>query len=79
MECLDYSVIESKCSEVGCPPYPPKEMAKILTYAYSKGIRSSRKIEHRLKVDVEFMWLSGGLKPDHNTISRFRKENWREL
>ena len=79
MECLDYSVIERKCSEVGCPPYPPKEMAKILTYAYSKGIRSSRKIEHRLKFDVEFMWLSGGLKPDHNTISRFRKENWREL
>jgi len=79
MECLDYSVIESKHSERGCPPYPPKVMVKILGYAYSNGLRSSRKIEHRLKVDVEYIWLAGGLKPDHNTISRFRKENWQEL
>lgn len=41
MECLDYSDIYRKCSERGCPPYPPKVMVKILTYAYSKGLRSS--------------------------------------
>lgn len=79
MGYLDYSALESRCSRVGCPPYPPEVMAKILGYAYSKGVRSSRRIEHRLKVDVEYMWLAGGLKPDHNTIARFRKENWREL
>lgn len=79
MECLSYRDIENKCSERGCPPYPPKVMVKILGYAYSKGIRSSRRIEELLKVDVRFMWLSGGLRPDHNTIARFRKENWREL
>ena len=45
MECLDYSVMESKRSLEGCPPYPPKQMVQILTYAYSKGIRSSRRIE----------------------------------
>ena len=79
MECLDYSGIQSKCSSLGCPPYPPKEMVKILTYAYSRGVRSSRKIEHRLKVDIEFIWLAGGIKPDHNTIARFRKDNWEHL
>jgi len=79
MECLDYSGIESKCSERGCPPYPPKVMLKLLGYAYSKCIRSSRRIEELAKVDVRFMWLVGGLKPDHNTIARFRKENWVEL
>lgn len=79
MECLDYSGIESKCSERGCPPYPPKVMVKILGYAYSKGTRSSRRIEELVKVDVRLMWLGGGLKPDHNTIARFRNENWREL
>lgn len=79
MECLDYSPVESKCSSLGCPPYPPKEMVKILTYAYSKGIRSSRRIEELLKVDVRFIWLAGGLKPDHNTLARFRKENSQEL
>jgi transposase len=79
MECLDYSVVESKCSQLGCPPYPPQVMVKILGYAYSKGLRSSRKIEDLLKVDIRLIWLAGGLKPDHNTIARFRKENWHEL
>lgn len=79
MECLDYSIIESKCSSRGCPAYPPKEMVKVLCYAYSKGIRSSRKIEELLKVDIRFIWLSCGLTPDHNTIARFRKEHPAEL
>ena len=79
MECLDYSRIESRCSERGCPPYPPKVMIKILVYAYSKGVRSSRRIEELTNVDVRLIWLAGGLKPDHNTIARFRKENWKDL
>lgn len=79
MECMDYSAIESKCSKVGCPPYPPEVMVKVLGYAYRLGVRSSRKIESHCNFDVRFIWLAGGLKPDHNTIARFRKQNWREL
>lgn len=79
MRCLDYSGIASKRCDVGCPPYPPDVMVKILGYAYAKGVRSSRKIESHLNYDVRFMWLAGGLKPDHNTIARFRKENHKEL
>lgn len=79
MSCLDYSALESKLSDVGCPPYPPAVMVMILCYAYSKGMRSSRKIESLLNFDVRFMWLAGGLKPDHNTIARFRKSNHSEL
>jgi len=79
MECLDYSGMESKCSSLGCPPYPPKQMVKILTYAYSRGIRSSRRIEDMLRFDVRFIWVAGGIRPDHNTIARFRKDNWEHL
>jgi transposase len=79
MDCLDYTAMEAKCSAVGCPPYPPKEMVKVLCYAYSIGIRSSRCIEKLLKFDLRFIWLSCGLKPDHNTIARFRKDNSPEL
>jgi transposase len=61
MECLDYSAVESKCCDRGCPPYPPNVMVKILGYAYSKGIRSSREIENSLKVDMRFIWLAVGL------------------
>jgi transposase len=79
MGYLDYSSYEAKCSDMGCPPYPPKIMVKILGYAYSKGIFSSRNIEEALKVDVRFIWLAGGLKPDHNTIARFRKDSGDDL
>jgi transposase len=79
MECLDYSLMESRCSEVGCPPYPPKVMVKVLGYAYSQGVRSSRRIETLLSIDVRFIWLAGGLKPDHNTLARFRKERWEDI
>lgn len=79
MDYLDYSSLESRCAELGCPPYPPKVLAKILGYAYSKGIRSSRRIENLLSIDVRFIWLAGGLKPDHNTIARFRKDRWEDL
>ena len=78
-ECLDYACLEAKCFERGCPPYPPEVMVRVLGYAYSKAIRSSRKIEQHLNYDVRFIWLAGGLKPDHNTIARFRKDNWQEF
>ena len=75
MGYLNYSSLESKYSDLGCPAYAPEIMTKILAYAYSKGCRSSRKIEELLHVDVRFIWLAGGLKPDHNTLARFRKSS----
>jgi transposase len=59
----------------GNPEYHPKSMLKILLYGYSYGIRSSRKLERATNHNITFMWLSGGLKPDHKTISLFRKRN----
>ena len=48
-------------------------MFKILTYAYSQTIYSSRRIEKACRRDVNFMWLLSGQKaPDHSTIARFR-------
>ena len=55
------------------PAVDPKTMFKILTYAYSQNIYSSRKIETACKRDINFMWLLAGKKaPDHSTIARFR-------
>ena len=79
MSYLNYSALESKYSDLGCPAYAPEIMARVLAYAYSKGIRSSRRIEELLGVDVRFIWLAGGLKPDHNTLARFRKNSSSEL
>jgi len=61
--------------QVGNPAYNPKAMIKLLVYGYSYGIRSSRKSERACYHNVSFIWLMGGLKPDHKTISEFRKNN----
>jgi len=61
--------------KVGCPEYYPKVMLKLLLYGYSYGFRSSRKLERALYHNVSFIWLMGGLKPDHKTIAEFRRRN----
>lgn len=68
-----------KPAETGRPSYPPKAMTKLYVYGYENGIRSSRKLEKETHRNVEVMWLMNGLKPDHKTISEFRRENIRPL
>jgi len=81
VESLDFSGlgIELDLVKVGCPQYDPKAMLKLLVYGYSYGIRSSRKLERATYHNVSFMWLTGGLKPDHKTISEFRRKNKKAL
>jgi transposase len=59
----------------GCPEYFPRVMLKILVFGYAYGIRSSRKLERALYHNIAFIWLAGGLKPDHKTICEFRRQN----
>ncbi len=61
--------------KVGCPEYHPTAMLKLLLYGYSYGFRSSRKLERATYHNVSFIWLVGGLKPDHKTIAEFRRRN----
>ena len=77
VEALDMGElgIEVDENKVGNSAYEPKAMLKLLIYGYSYGWRSSRKLERALHHNVSFMWLTGGLKPDHKTIANFRREN----
>lgn len=79
MECLDWSKLESSYSDRGRPAYSPRVLAKVLVYAYSKGVRSSRKIAELVANDVRFMWLARMERPDFHTIARFRKDRFWEL
>ena len=74
LEELDYSLLYQAYSAKGRnPAVDPKTMFKILAYAYSQNIYSSRKIETACRRDINFMWLLAGQKaPDHSTIARFR-------
>jgi len=81
VESLDFSGLGILLDpdKVGCPQYDPKAMLKLLVYGYSYGIRSSRKLERAVYHNVSFIWLMGGLKPDHKTIAEFRRRNKKAL
>ena len=58
----------------------PKNLFKILVYAYMNNIYSSRQIETACKRDINFMYLLEGAKaPDHNTIARFRSTRLKDI
>jgi transposase len=65
--------------KVGNSAYDPKAMLKLVVYGYSYGIKGSRKLERAVHENLAFIWLMGGLKPDHKTISEFRKNNKKVL
>jgi len=62
-------------NQVGNSAYYPRAMLKLLVYGYSYGERSSRRLERAVNHNISFIWLMGGLKPDHKTIARFRRDN----
>ena len=81
VDALDFNSIGIKVDEnqVGNPEYDPVSMLKLLLYGYSYGVRSSRKLERETHYNVSFIWLMGGLKPDHKTIAEFRRGNKKAL
>ena len=79
-EELDLSPILKKyAEESGYPPYHPALMTALLLYAYSQAIYSSRKIEKACHERLDFMAVTAMSKPDHSTISEFRRVHLEEL
>lgn len=70
---LGFTKVDLK--EEGRPPFHPTVLLKLYMYGYKHGIRSSRKLEHACKVNVELWWLLNGQIPSNRTIAAFRKEN----
>jgi transposase len=62
-------------AEEGRPGYHPADLLKLYIYGYMNRTRSSRELEKESKRNIEVMWLIKELKPDHNTISNFRRDN----
>ena len=57
------------------PRHDPRLMVRILLYAYTTGVCSSRVIERKCFDDVPFRWLTDGAAPDYRAIARFRKRH----
>ena len=59
----------------GRPSYHPSALLKLYVYGYLNRVQSSRRLEREAGRNVEVMWLTGRLVPDHKTIADFRKDN----
>ena len=68
-------IYDSYTEAAGAPPYDPAMMLKLLLFAYSIGVTSSREMERRCHTDVAFRWLSANAAPDYRSLSRFRRRH----
>ncbi len=70
---MDMSVFEDRYNndETGCWAYDPKVLLKVVLFAYSRGLISSRKMERACRENITFMALTCGQCPDHSTIAGF--------
>src|SRR3954449_2966145 len=59
----------------GRPAYHPSVLLKLYIYGYLNRVQSSRRLEREASRNVEVMWLTSRLVPDHKTIADFRKDN----
>jgi transposase len=78
VDSLDLEVLGFKhavLKETGRPPYHPSVLLKLYVYGYLNRIRSSRLLEKEAHRNVEVLWLTGKLAPDHKTIANFRRDN----
>lgn len=75
LNLADLGFNKTDLSQTGRPPYSPYVLLKLYIYGYFNKVRSSRKLETETYRNIEVMWLLENLKPDHKTISRFRKDN----
>src|SRR4026209_174133 len=70
---LGFGRVDRKAT--GRPSYHPSVLLKLSTYGYLNRVQSSRRLEREAGRNVEVMWLTSRLVPDHKTIADFRKDN----
>lgn len=70
---VDLSGFDARFSndETGAAAYPPAMLLKVILFAYSQGIVSSRNIERACREHITFIVLSGDSQPHFTTIAGF--------
>ncbi len=70
---MDLSIFDQRFhnDETGAPAYDPAILLKIVLFAYSRGITSSREIERACRENVVFIALSADSRPHFTTMAQF--------
>lgn len=69
---IDTRALDRQYQGGGTSAYHPVMLLKVILYAYSQRVFSSRRIAKALRENIHFMWLSGMNQPDFRTVNRFR-------
>jgi transposase len=69
---VDLGMFEERYATAGERAYPPRMLLKLWLFGATEGVYSGREISRRLRWDLRFRYLAGGLAPDFRTINRFR-------
>ena len=72
VEGLDLESFEARYAVMGERAYPPRMLLKLWLFGATEGVYSGREMARRLRWDLRFRYLAGGLSPDFRTINRFR-------
>ena len=72
VDSLELKPLYDRYKTGGCPAYHPRMMLKVMIYSFTQKTYSSRQIAKALRENINYMWISGGNKPDFRTINRFR-------
>ena len=75
LELAEYGFSGVAPELTGRPSYHPSALLKLYIYGYLNRVQSSRRLEREAGRNVEVMWLTQRLVPDHKTIADFRKDN----
>ncbi|QUL58043.1 IS1182 family transposase [Paenibacillus tritici] len=76
---LDDSIFDAAYPGGGRDSYHPKMLTKVMIYAYTQRIYSSRQIAKAVRESIPFMWLAGRQRPDFRTLNRFRSQRMKNV
>ena len=76
VERVDLGAFKVNHRGTGSAQYHPRMMLALMIYCYANGIFSSRRIERATHRDIGVRFVAANWHPDHDTIARFRRENF---
>ena len=76
VERVDLGAFKVNHRGTGSAQYHPRMMLALMIYCYANGVFSSRRIERATHRDIGVRFVAANRHPDHDTIARFRRENF---
>lgn len=67
--------VRSAAARTGRPGYHPRLLVKLLIYGFLNRVPLTRRLKLEAGRNVEVMWRTRRLVPDHKTIADFRRDN----